>query len=211
MLTSFKLLKANLQVCFTPYSEHASKLLVHFNTKPKRLCHLHQQHTKQVQHLTSTDLDNKAMDPTGQLPIPKAPRLGRAAPPVRPPQHQRLVPAGNPVLRGCTSQLSLCTCVNDEHLFCPSSFSWSLLWSALSPAEKAPAMLLQVFPSHTGDHEIFLDKIQLFHMPSEQCLSIFREYHIKYAFKDVVRKPHQFLRSCISIPVICDSCQPCNI
>lgn len=35
------------------------------------------------------------MDTTGQLPIPKAPRLGRAAPPIRPSQHQGLIPAGD--------------------------------------------------------------------------------------------------------------------
>lgn len=67
----------------------------------------------------STDLDNKAMDATGQLPIPEAPGLGCAAPLVWPSQHQGLVPAGNPELRGRTSQLLLCTCVNAEHLFCP--------------------------------------------------------------------------------------------
>lgn len=43
----------------------------------------------------STDLDNKAMDATGQLAIPEAPGLGCAAPLVRPSQHQGLVPAGN--------------------------------------------------------------------------------------------------------------------
>lgn len=120
----------------------------------------------------STDLHNQAMDATGQLPIPEAPGLGCAAPLVRPSQHQGLVPAGNPELRGCTSQLLLCTCVNAEHLFCPQLiFLISQVLCQQSPAAKASAMLSQVFPSHTGDHEMFfikLDKIQLFHMPSEQ-------------------------------------------